>query len=262
VLDLFAVPEVVEPLPGGQGRSVLAGDLVLSPDRDPGVLTWLQPPLARLAVELDQSPWRGAGDLRIAVPVPARDGSWSVEGWAASRHEPGTRACRDLDVVLATGRLLHARFAVAFPERPAGLDDREDRWAHAERTAFGEQPLAGTGLPEDVLALARELETALNGAGDDGRCQLVHADLAGNVLLDADGAPVVLDVAPAWRPPAWAEAVAVLDAVVHLGAERARVSAYAGGLARATMLRAALFRVLSDRPADVAAYRGALTDLL
>ena len=262
VLDLFAVPDAVEPLPGGQGGSVLAGDLVLSPGRDPDVLAWLQPPLARLAVALDQSPRRGSGDVRIAMPVPARDGSWTVKGWAASRYEPGTRACRDLDVVLAAGRLLHARFAVAFPERPTGLDDRQDRWARAERAAFGEAPVPDEGLPRDALALARELTAALEDAGVDGRSQLVHADLAGNVLLDAEGVPVVLDVSPAWRSPAWAEAVAVLDAVVHLGADRAPMTAYAGGAARATVLRAALFRVLSDRPADVDAYREALADVL
>lgn len=262
VLDLFAVPDAVEPLPGGQGGSVRAGDLVLSPDRDPDVLAWLQPALARLAVGLDQSPRRGAGDVRIAMPVPARDGSWTVEGWAASRYEPGTRACRDLDVVLAAGRLLHARFAVAFPERPAGLQDRTDRWARAERTAFGERPLAEAELPEEALGLARELGTALEGAGEDGRAQLVHADLAGNVLLDADGTPVVIDVSPAWRAPAWAEAVAVLDAVVHLGADPTRMTSYAVGAGRATMLRAALFRVLSDRPADAAAYREALAKVL
>ncbi|MCW2818157.1 MAG: aminoglycoside phosphotransferase [Marmoricola sp.] len=262
VLDLFAVPDAVEPLPGGQGGSVLAGDLVLSPDRDPGVLVWLQPLLARLAVELDQSPRRGTGDVRIAMPVPARDGSWTVEGWAASRYEPGTRACRDLDVVLAAGRLLHARFAVAFRERPAGLDDREDRWARAERAAFGPRPARRAGLPGDVLALVEELEAALEGTGDDGPSQLVHTDLAGNVLLDADDVPVVIDVSPAWRPARWAEAVAVLDAVVHQGAGRARMEAYAEGPARTSMLRAALFRVLGDRPADVPAYRQALAGVL
>ena len=268
VLDLFAVPDAVEPLPGGQGGSVRAGDLVLSPDRDPAVLGWLQPLLARLAVRLDQSPRRGAGDVRIAMPVPARDGSWTVDGWAASRYEPGTRACRDLDVVLAAGRVLHARLAVALPERPAGLDDREDRWAWAERAAFGEAPLVGTGVAADALALAEELQEALVGLGeavDPPRvqpAQLVHADLAGNVLLDADDVPVVIDVAPAWRAPAWAEAVAVIDAVVHAGAERTRLSAYAGGSARATLLRAALFRVLSDRPTDVPAYRAALAEVL
>ncbi len=245
VLDLFAVPDDVEPLPGGQGSSVRAGDLVLSPDRDPGVATWLNPVLARLAVTLDEHPTRRRRDLRVAMPVPARDGSWVVDGWGASRYEPGTVECRDLDVTLAAGRLLHARFASAVPERPAQLDERSDRWAVAERTAFG--PAAGLG---DLAALVDE--TPL------GSDQLVHADLAGNVLLDADGAPVVIDVAPSWRPVRWAEAVCVLDSVVWHDAPREVLVRWRLGADRQAMLRAVAFRTLSEGPSTGAAYEPVL----
>ena len=64
VLDLFAVPEVVTPVPGGQGASVVAGDLVLSPGRDADVQSWLSPLIARLAVRIDSRP--GAG-TRVQV---------------------------------------------------------------------------------------------------------------------------------------------------------------------------------------------------
>ncbi|WP_341925737.1 hypothetical protein [Nocardioides psychrotolerans] len=260
VLDLFAVPETVEPLPGGQGRSVRAGDLVLSPDRDPEVLVWLNPVLARLAVQLDERPGRDLRDLRIAMPVPARDGSWAVDGWGASRYEPGTVACDDLAVLSATAHVLHAELAVAVPDRPDGLSAREDRWARAERQAFGEQPLitpAGPGID-----LAVRLHAAIDGT-DLGPDQLVHADLAGNVLLDAFGAPVVIDVAPSWRPVLWAEAVCVLDAVMWLGAPLGALAAWAHGVPRQAILRAALFRVLADAPdVDVAAYERALGPVL
>ena len=259
VLDLFAVPDAVEPLPGGQGHSVRAGDLVLSPGRDPGVLVWLNPVLARLAVRLDERPGRGVRDLRIAMPVPARDGSWAVQGWGASRYEPGTVACDDLGLVRASARLLHAELAVAVPERPEGLADREDRWARAERQAFGEEPLGTEGPGAD---LARRIQAALEPV-DLGPDQLVHADLAGNVLLDAHGAPVVIDVSPAWRPVRWAEAVCVLDAVMWHGAPAAALDDRRHGADRQAMLRAALFRVLADAPdVAVAVYERALSRLL
>ncbi|GEP37969.1 hypothetical protein NPS01_16320 [Nocardioides psychrotolerans] len=260
MLDLFAVPEAVEPLPGGQGRSVRAGDLVLSPDRDPDVLVWLNPALARLAVRLDERPGRSLRDLRIAMPVPARDGSWSVGGWGASRFEPGTVACDDLAVLAATAHVLHAELAVAVPQRPDGLDDREDRWARAERQAFGEQPLITAAGPGATLAA--RLHEALRPV-DLGPDQLVHADLAGNVLLDAYGAPVVIDVAPAWRPVRWAEAVCALDAVMWFGAPLDALSAWSQGVPRQAILRAALFRVLADAlDVDVAAYERALGPVL
>jgi uncharacterized protein (TIGR02569 family) len=259
VLDLFAVPGPPVPLPGGQGRSVRAGDLVLSPGRDdPAVTAWLSPVLARLAVRLDERPRRGPRDLRVAVPVPARDGSWVVDGWAASRYEPGTTTCRDLDVVLAAARVLHAELAVAVPRRPEVLDGRDDRWARADRLCFeGTDAEVLAAAPPAARGLVRAL-LAHRGDPPPERAGLVHGDLAGNVLLDAAGAPVVIDVAPYWRPPGWAEAVAVLDAVLWSGADPAALDAWTGGARRPLLVRAALFRVLSDDPCDVAAYRRVL----
>jgi hypothetical protein len=149
VLDLFAVPDAARPLEGDRHGRVVAGDLLLSPDRDPDVLAWLNPVVARLAVRLDERPDRDVRDLRLAMPVPARDGSWVVDGWAASRFEPGTTVCDDPAVLRATAHVLHAELAVAVTPDARVADD----------------------------------------------------DLAGRVLLDGAGAPVVLDVEPAWLNP-------------------------------------------------------------
>ena len=253
VLDMFAVPGDVQPLPGGQGGSVRAGDLVLSPGRDPGVCAWLNPVLARLAVRLDERPTRSPRDLRIAMPVPARDGEWVVDGWGASRWEPGTTSCTDLDVLVATGRLLHAQLAGAVTSRPEALSLREDRWAQAERAAFGGPP-SGPPLVRRLAALRDD--TAL------GPDQLVHADLSGNVLLDACGAPVVIDVAPSWRPVRWAEAVCVLDSVMWEGAPASRLHGWATGADRQAMVRAALFRLLSDLDPSLDRYEAVLDPVL
>ena len=59
---------------------------------------------------------------------------------------------------------------------------------------------------------------------------------------------------PAWRSPLWAEAVCVLDAVLWWGAPRRALDDWRSGAHRQAMLRAALFRVLSDQPCDVARY--------
>jgi hypothetical protein len=238
VLDLFAVPGPGTSLPGGQGRSVVAGDLVLSPGRDPAVQEWLSPMLARLAVTMDSRPHRRPLDLRIAVPVPARDGSWVVDGWAASRYEPDTVTIHDVDVTLAAGRVLHAELASWVPTRPVGLDARTDRWAAAERVAFGE-----AAPPPQVAGLVARLTPA---GGDDLPSQLVHADLAGNVLLDARGAAVVVDVSPAWRPARWAEAVCLLDAVARGDADREALAGWSTDVERRLLLRALVFRLLSE----------------
>jgi uncharacterized protein (TIGR02569 family) len=249
VLDLFAVPDDARPLPGGGGGSVVAGDLVLSPGRDAATQDWLSPVLARLAVALDLE---RPQTVRIAMPIPARDGSWVVDGWAASRFEPDTTACTDLDVLVATGRVLHARLAVAVPERPAGLDARTDRWAEADRLVRA----GGTPLREAVARHGSdlagqwvgELDEADGGVQGPEQAQLVHGDLAGNVLLDATGTPVVIDLAPYWWPPSWAEAVCVLDAVLWHGADPAVLEHWQDPVRRPVLLRAALFRLLSEAP--------------
>src|SRR3954452_5719472 len=163
----------------------------------------------------------GPRPRRLAVPVPPPDASWVGEGWPASRYEPDTVSTRDLDVTLAAGRVLHAELAAWVSARPAGLDARTARWAVAEREAFADGEV---DLPS----------------------QLVHADLFGNVLLDGRGAPVVIDVSPAWRPARWAEAVAVLDAVADAVAPPSVLAAWSSATDRELLRRALTFRVASD----------------
>lgn len=253
VLDLFVAHGALEVLEGGQGTSVRAGDLVLSPSDDEQVLQALAPHQARLAVRLDEASPRS---VRLALPVPARDGRLVVEGWAATRYEPGTTPCRDLATLRATAHLLHAHLAVAVTDRPDGLDGRTDRWAVAEHLAHG--PVSDIeAAVEDRDPALRDLVGHLASRLDDaelGREQLVHSDLAGNVLLDAAGVPFVIDFSPAWRTPSWAEAVCVLDAVLWHGAPAASLDDWRSGPQHQAMLRAALFRVLSDRPCDVDRY--------
>ena len=253
VLDLFAVPGPGEPLPGGQGHSLRAGDLVLSPGRDPLVSAWLNPVLARLGVRLDERPGRRRRDIRIAMPVPARNGEWVVDGWGASRYEPGTTACHDLEVLLATARLLHAELDSVVRTRPDVLDQRTDRWSVAERLVF-EHP----DRIEPEWPLVRRLVEELTDRSL-GPEQLVHGDLAGNVLLDAHGAPVVIDVAPCWRPVRWAEALCVLDTVIDFGAPPIATARFSSGPDRQALVRAGLFRLLSDLDPDLALYEQALS---
>jgi Ser/Thr protein kinase RdoA (MazF antagonist) len=237
ILDLFAAEGVLEPLAGGQGTTWRAGDLVLSPVDGSAQIAWLAPVQARLAVRLDEMVPRS---VRLALPVPARDGSLVADGWAATRFEPGTTPCRELAVLRATAHLLHAHLASAVPERLA---------YDGAAAALAAQERSEPGLPD----LVDRLVAGLDGT-DLGREQLVHADLAGNVLLDATGVPFVIDFSPAWRSPLWAEAVCVLDAVLWLGAPAGAMDDWRTGDRRQAMLRAALFRVLSDRPCNVPRY--------
>jgi hypothetical protein len=249
VLDLFAVPEDFEYLPGGVGGSFRAGDLVLSPGRDAAVTAWLAPILARLAVALEED---RESRLRLALPIPARDGSIVVDGWAATRFEPDLEPCLDLEIIRRAGRLLHARLDERVREPDPSLEARTGRWAAAERMAFGELELSGD---PGAVDLARE---ALAGCTpDEGARQLVHSDLAGNVLTDPSGSAFIVDFSPAWRPAGWAEAICVLDSVLWRGAHPLALAS----VEPQDLRRAIAFRVLSDRPADLPVYAAALAQL-
>lgn len=261
VLDLFAVPGGLSPVPGGRGHSVRAGDLVLSPGRDAATQDRLNPRLARLAVDLDTRAARDPRDLRIAMPVPARDGSWVVDGWGATRYEPGTQVLTDVAATRAVGAVLHAELARLVPSWSSADELPAHRWAVAERAAFGDGPVPVESLDGRGRLLLSHL-AADRDSTPLGPEQLVHGDLAGNVLLDPGGAPVVIDVTPYWRPALWAEAVAVLDSVVRWGADRAVMHEWVSGARRQAMIRAAMFRLLGERPSDIGLHEQALVPIL
>ena len=260
VLDLFAAEGVLEPLPGGRGTSWRAGDLVVSPGHDESE-AWLAPIQARLAVRLDLEPTRS---LRLALPVPARDGNLTVDGWAATRFEPGTTPCHDLAILRATAHLLHAHLASAVPERPPALAARTDQWAEAERAAYDPElaTVVAAHRPEpglaDLVGSARRRSRRHRPGPRAARpCRPRGQRPAGRGR----------------RPVRHRLLPRVALAAVGRGGVRARLRALVGrpadaldewrtGAQRQAMLRAALFRVLSDQPCDVRTYDAALATLL
>lgn len=69
---------------------------------------------------------------------------------------------------------------------------------------------------------------------------------------------------PYWRPVRWSDAVAVLDLVMWCGADPALMQDWTRGAPRQAMLRAAIFRVLSDLRPDaqhLERYRAVLAPL-
>lgn len=238
VLQSFGVTEPATALPGGQGTSWRAGPLVLKPSPGDAETTWLGHTLHAL---------EPAG-CRVAAPVPAQDGRWVVDGWAATRWaagEPGPGG--RWTEVLSAARGFHA--ALRRVPRPAFLDAREHWWARADRSAWGEAPappVPGLGrLRAELLRFAAPL---------DEPAQLVHGDLAGNVLFQEGLLPAVIDVSPYWRPATYAEAVIFADGLLWWGGAIDLVTAAGPAGQPAWLARALTFRldVLGNQLADSA----------
>ncbi|MGH3167073.1 MAG: TIGR02569 family protein [Trebonia sp.] len=225
------------PLPGGQGGTWRADGLILKP------VDYLPETLWR-ADALDSL--RGPDGFRVARPVRTQAGGWVAGGWEATRLVAGATDVSRPDDAIRAGIAFHA--AVADLPRPAFLDERDNPWSYGDRVAWDELPdRAGP-------AAARLLRPLIEARGPVALApQAVHGDLAGNVLF-ADGLPpAVIDWPVYWRPPAWAYAVAVADALCWYGASP--------GLARRwehlpcwgqMLVRALIYRIATDEAAHPA----------
>lgn len=199
VLAAFGATTPPRPAPGGQTTSWIAGDVVLKRDADATFQEWLGTTLAAV-------PRRG---FRLAEAVPTVDGRWVFGGWSATRWVAGSSvehggSPRWPDVVEA-GRAFHR--ATAALAKPAFLEGRTDWWAVADRLVWADS------LPDVVPELAGVAERLRRPLPAPGEPQLIHADLAGNVLLAEGLPPAIIDVSPYWRPPSYAEGIVVADAM-------------------------------------------------
>ena len=80
------------------------------------------------------------------------------------------------------------------------------------------------------------------------RSQLIHGDLGSNVLFDDQLPPAVIDFSPRWRPPAFASAIVVADALVWEDADESVLDAV-GHIENFSqyLVRALIFRAVTDR---------------
>lgn len=216
VLTAFGVAGEPVLLPGGTGRSWRVGSLVLKPlDHPANEIAWQAGILA--SVEQD--------GFRVARLRPQIVDGWIASDYVVGAHEPGR--WRE---IIAVGERLHA--ALAHERRPnAILDRRTDPWSIGDRVAWGELPFPELG---DILAALEPLRR---------RSQLIHGDLTGNVLFHDELPPAIIDFAPAWRPPAFASAIVVADALCWESAPEGLADA----VDRQYLLRALIFRAVTSR---------------
>lgn len=235
VLDAFGASGKPAPLAGGRATAWRSGAVVLKPvDMSIEELEWQ----AGVLAAMDGC----AGDVRVTPPLRSAEGRLVVEGWTAWRFEAGSPpTTHQYREVMAAGRAFH-RHLEGYP-RPTFLDRRDHPWARADRIAWGEEGLDGDVWPPhvDVLRAIRQPV--------DGRGQVIHGDLTDNVHLHPDQPPLVLDFSPYWRPPSYATAIVVADAVVFRGAGLDLIDhaeAEEGADFPQMLVRALLFRAVAD----------------
>jgi uncharacterized protein (TIGR02569 family) len=229
VLAAFNATARPAPLPGGQGTSWRAGGIVVKPlDSLPEAVEWQASVLPRI-------PQTG---VRVAAPIRAADGRLVVDGWTACAHLDGHHADRRWPEIVQAGDQFHS--ALAGVPRPGFIDRYDDPWATGDRVAWGEHPIDGFRAVPHVARLHDRLQPV--GASS----QVIHGDLTGNVLFSDSLPPAVIDLAIYWRPPAFATAIVVGDALAWEGADETLVSEVAHiDEFPQLLLRALIYRIIA-----------------
>jgi uncharacterized protein (TIGR02569 family) len=205
------------------------GDAAIRPASNPAEAAWVAQTLDGLAVD----------NLRLGRPLRSTDGRWVVGGWSATRYLSGRAEPRHDEVVAVSVRLHGATDTMP---RPRFLEARKDVFATADRAAWGEELVE---LDHDKGGRLFELVSPTR-VPIGLKSQVVHGDLFGNVLFAGDSAPALTDFAPFWRPPEWAAAVIVVDALAWGGADQgilkrwAHLSEWPQALVRALLFRLAV----------------------
>lgn len=219
--------ETLKPIDGGQRTAFVGDGLVLKPVLDPHQHHWLASVLYRLP---------RVDDLRIIRPRPAGDGRWAVEGWSAWEYMEGeVDSARWRDALAVSDRFHDVVSGVACSPAARGRHP----WASADAFAWGEIEMA---FPERFRPLISQLMDSRDSA-DGLPCQLVHGDLAGNILFHPQLPPAVIDVSPYWRPKRYADAIIVADAIAWGGADVRALDVLRDSVGAQMMYRAILFRL-------------------
>jgi uncharacterized protein (TIGR02569 family) len=194
-------------LPGGQGTAWRAGRVVLKPADSVRAGRWFAEVYDALT---------GPG-FHVPRPLRALTGDWVALRWTAYQWVPGAVANwsavspRWPDMV-AVSRALHAAL-IGIPA-PPWRATVENPWTIGDEVAWGERdpdpllgPAAGplAGQIWRLLAALRPVNLP---------SQLIHADLAGNVLFADRLPPAVIDFSPLERPAGLPLAVVAVDTLM------------------------------------------------
>jgi len=230
VLAAFGVSAPPARLPGGRGRTWTAAGTVLKPVDDPAEGAAIADIVARLP--------DGAG-YRVARPIRASDGRWTVDGWSAWTKLDGEHRSTRWRELLDAAERFHE--ALADVERPEFIARRQDRWRIADRVAWDELPWKEF---QDTAYVGRLAEARRPVALQS---QLVHCDLVGNVLFAEGSPPGIIDPSLYWRPVGYSAAVVVGDAIAWEGAEPALTQLLEHYERwQQLLLRAVMFRVVTN----------------
>ncbi|RXZ78615.1 hypothetical protein EBB07_26255 [Paenibacillaceae bacterium] len=242
VIHSFNLKGEIMPLPGGQNTSVRVNNAVLKPVED-------VQHSERLLTIIDSLNPHG---YRLSKPVRSNKGTFVSEGWICTQFEHGQEVNGLVKEKLQASRLFHHDLStILVSNLPQVVDNA---WAKAHRIAW-----QTAELPKEVHIETRQIITELLlkvRLQEDYTLQVVHADLAGNILFDEVLPPLIIDFSPTIAPVEYAEAILVCDCIAWQGSKASEIDVlpnhefYKEMVIRAVVFRLAVEAIFSGKDFD------------
>lgn len=196
VLQAFGVKTQPILLKGGQGETYKAGNIVLKPVSNIEEANWV----ANLFSSIKSD------EFRVERPIKDASGKWVFDGWSAFAFVEGKEKKSKWKEKIQVSRLFHKQLSSV--KKPSFIDNQNHPWAISDRMIWSEEPLEYSSRLAEVLDPLRRILKPLNLA-----CQLIHADMGGNILFSDELPPAVIDMSPYWRPREYPTAIIIVDSI-------------------------------------------------
>ncbi len=229
IAGLYGADQQPTMLTGGQNTTWKAGDLILKP---------AAPTSGSLAELICEIPVTDA--LRLPKPLKSIQGHWVESGYVAWTYLQGETMRGRYEEKIVICDLFSAAFSGI--ARPNLLDQRKDAWAMADRVTWNEHDARYIPPFQKLINKVRRHLVAV-----DLREEIIHGDMAGNILFEESMPPAVIDITLYWRPINYAKALLIVDAVTWEGADPSiyNLVRYNAAMDQLT-LRAALRRIIEQ----------------
>jgi uncharacterized protein (TIGR02569 family) len=229
ILQAFNLTGDPSPLPGGQNNSFKVDHFVLKHVGSGSHHEWVASILSKVNPQ----------GFRVSTPVISRNNNFVFDGWTCSSFQPGIILKGHEKEKLDVSRLFHKSLTALDLNRYQAANDR---WQVAHRIAWETEscpPGMNSDLVEYIESLLRYVQSTPNYP-----IQLVHGDLAGNVLFHDGLPPVIIDFSPTLAPVEYAEAILIADAIAWHDAPLNTVELLPqNDLYKDMLLRAVIFRL-------------------
>ena len=197
VAKIFGSNEMPVLLLGGQGSAYRSGNIILKPTNDKVE----SEELANLVSSVVSS-----RELRIPRPIKSINNNWIEENYVAWEFLEG----KEIGLRYEQKIQICEEFSQIFKNigKPSFIELRNDPWSIADRVTWEEKNKQYDARFQKMI---NQIKSKLKPIRLNS--QIIHGDIARNIIFSKEYAPGVIDLTIYWRPKDYAKALLIVDAI-------------------------------------------------